>query len=123
MPEGWSAEFSSPWRSLRYPVGDPDHTWGFNATRIVQRTQEETLWRAWDREGGGFDRVSQAGVLAGLDQAPNPGITIEAKPFLLGGRSQDRNDVGDLTTSNELDPYAARRWRISSIARAALLLR
>jgi hypothetical protein len=103
VPEGWSAEFAIPWRSLRYPVGDPDHTWGFNATRIVQRTQEETLWRAWDREGGGFDRVSQAGVLAGLDQAPNPGITIETKPFLLGGRNRDRNDAGTLEGSNELD--------------------
>lgn len=83
-PEGWSAEFSIPWQTLRYPR-DATAGWGLNVARVIQRENEQLLWRAWDREGGGFERMSQAGRLTGLDGLPRPRTNIEVKPYALGG--------------------------------------
>ena len=49
--------------SLRYPSSASPDGWGINVWRIVRRNNEETLWTAWSRDGGGFHRVSQAGRL------------------------------------------------------------
>jgi hypothetical protein len=87
IPGGWSAEFIIPWRSLRY-ADAPDQEWGFNVYRSIPRLQEESLWQAWARDGGGFNRVSQAGTLRGLEDLPPPRITVEAKPFGLASRRQ-----------------------------------
>ena len=62
-----SAEFAIPWPSLRYPDAAEDQPWGLNVFRVIRRKNEETLWRAWQREGGGFTRVS--GNTSGL--SPN----------------------------------------------------
>ena len=67
------------------------------------RKKEDVLWRSWDREGGGFDRVSQAGHLTGLENLPRSGLNIEAKPFVLGGSTQARDESGGLPRENELD--------------------
>ena len=102
IPEGWSAEFAIPWRSLRFPSAQVQQ-WGLNVTRFVQRTQEETLWRSWVRDGGGFQRVSQAGTLDGLRDLPRPAVNAEVKPYLLGSRTQAPDDAGALTARNDVD--------------------
>ncbi|MDT8340362.1 MAG: DUF5916 domain-containing protein [Longimicrobiales bacterium] len=99
-PTGWSAEFLIPWRSLRYPA-DRVQTWGLNVMRFVQRTQEETLWRGWERDGGGFRRVSRAGPLTGLADLPRRPFNLEAKPFLLGRRTQERAPGADHLDATE----------------------
>jgi hypothetical protein len=101
-PEGWSTEFAIPWRSLRFS-SDAVQRWGINVTRFVQRTQEETMWRSWEREGGGFERVSRAGTLAGMANLPRSGINLEAKPFLLGSRTQTRRGAGDHPVDGDVD--------------------
>jgi hypothetical protein len=93
-PEGWSAEFAIPWRTLRYPDASPDRIWGLNVFRIIRRKNEETLWRSWRREGEGFHRVSQAGHLAGLSDLPRQGLNVETKPFVLVGASRELDDDG-----------------------------
>ncbi|HSG49369.1 MAG TPA: DUF5916 domain-containing protein, partial [Longimicrobiales bacterium] len=102
IPEGWSAEFAIPWRSLRFSSA-PEQTWGLNVTRFVQRTQEETLWRSWVRDGGGFERVSGAGALQGMTDLPRPTLNAEVKPFLLGSRTQAPDGAGELAAKNEMD--------------------
>ncbi len=92
--EGWSAEFSIPWRTLRYPP-DASAGWGLNVARVIQRENEQLLWQAWDREGGGFERMSQAGRLTGLEGLPRPRTNIEVKPYSLGGLRWTRADTGD----------------------------
>ena len=85
--DGWSAEFSIPFRTLRVPPDGRD--WGLNVTRFVARKQEQALWTSWDREGGGFERVSLAGRLSGLSGLPRSRFNVEAKPFVLGaGRAE-----------------------------------
>ena len=98
--EGWSAEFRIPLRTLRYP-NDSGEPWGFNVFRMIRRKNERVLWQAWSRDNGGFHRVSQAGDLEGIRDLPATGMNLEAKPYLLGGFEQERNDDGDLATSSE----------------------
>ncbi len=92
IDEGWSAEFAIPWRTLRYP-SDSGQGWGFNVARVIQRENEQVLWRAWEREGGGFEKVSRAGRLTGLVDLPRPGTNLEVKPYALGGLRWTRNQA------------------------------
>ena len=101
-PDGWSAEFAIPWRTLRYPAAAPDEPWGVNVLRIIRRKNEEALWRAWEREGGGLHRVSRAGHLTGLADLPRQGLNLETKPFVLGGRRQEADDLGVIGSSRTL---------------------
>jgi hypothetical protein len=80
---GWSAEFAIPFRTLRYPAGEAQQTWGFNVARITRRNNEESLWTAWSRDNGGMHRISRAGHLSGLARLPRSGLALEAKPYLL----------------------------------------
>jgi hypothetical protein len=101
-PDGWSAEFQIPWQTLRYPADG--RAWGFNVFRMVQRTQEEMLWRSWEREGGGFHRVSRAGHLLGLEDLPRAGLNLEAKPFVLAGVTQRLDPAsGERPSDGEAD--------------------
>lgn len=97
--EGWSAEFAIPWRTLRYPEASGDEPWGINVFRIIRRKNEETLWQSWQREGGGFHRVSRAGHLTGLVDLPHQGLNLEMKPFVLVGRRQEANNAGAISAS------------------------
>jgi hypothetical protein len=95
-PEGWSAEFAIPFRTLRYPRNGSG-TWGFNVARMVRRKGEETLWSGWSRDDGGLHRVSQAGELTGLDSLPPVGLALDVKPYLLTGHIREINDQGVTT--------------------------
>lgn len=89
--DGWSAEFAIPLATLRYPEGRT--VWGLNVSRMIRRKNEETLWQSWERDGGGFMRVSRAGHLTGLDDLPREGRTIEVKPYTLGAFDHERVDA------------------------------
>ena len=93
-PEGWSAEFAIPFRSLRYPVSERPSSWGFNVERMIRRKDEDTLWSAWTRAEGGLHRVSRAGLLEGLQDLPRSRFNLELKPFALGGMTQERGGPG-----------------------------
>ena len=96
-PDGWSAEFAIPFRTLRYPSESTGAPWGFNVYRIIRRKNEEVLWSAWSRDNEGFHRVSRAGHLAGLTDLPRTGVNLEFKPYLLSGAIQEQG-VADLHT-------------------------
>ncbi len=66
--DGWSAELAIPFRTLSFRPGR-DRTWGLNLGRSRRATLERSFW------SGPLDelyRVSQAGLLRGLDLAPPP---------------------------------------------------
>jgi Domain of unknown function (DUF5916) len=113
VPEGWSAEIAIPFRSLRYPSASsgPDG-WGINVWRIVRRTNEETLWTAWSRDGGGFQRVSQAGRLVGLANLPRSGLNLEVKPYGLAGLTQEPRDGGSLRSTRDFDAGLDAKWEV-----------
>lgn len=100
-PEGWSAEMAIPFRTLRYPAGSAE-PWGFNVYRMIRRKNEEVLWRSYSRDNEGFRRISRAGHVDGLTDLPRPGLNLEVKPYVLGGSTQERNEVTGETPA-ELD--------------------
>jgi hypothetical protein len=62
---GWEAEFSIPFKTLRYEAGQ-SQTWGVNALRIIRRRNEQAFLAAVPR-GYNIHRVSVAGKLNGLN--------------------------------------------------------
>jgi hypothetical protein len=110
--EGWSAEFAIPFRTLRFPAGSDEQTWGFNVERMIRRKNEETLWSAWTRGEGGLNRVSQAGNLVGLGGLPRSSLNLDVKPYGLVGVTRERQDDGlvptERTTSFGLDA----KWEV-----------
>ena len=96
VPEGWSAEFAIPFRSLRYPDIAGQQAWGFDVERVVRRRNEDTLWSAWSRAEGGLNRVSGAGHLTGLQDLPRSSANVELRPFGLAGATR-RPPEGDDT--------------------------
>ena len=111
VPEGWSAEIEIPFRSLRYPSTSPEG-WGINVWRMMRRHNEETLWTAWSRDGGGFPRVSQAGRLLGLTGLPRSGLNLEVKPYGLAGFTQEPEVDGALHTSRDGNIGLDAKWEV-----------
>ena len=62
---GWSAEFAIPFTSLKFAAGS-GREWGINFGRERRRTLE---FSSWSGPLDNIARVSQAGVLVGLDVA------------------------------------------------------
>jgi len=63
VPEGWTAEFAIPFKSLRFETGE-GQTWGFNFGRFYPRRLERSFW------AGPLERprmVSRFGRLTGLN--------------------------------------------------------
>ncbi len=111
--EGWSAEFSIPFRTLRYPVNASGSPWGLNVYRIIRRKNEEVLWSGWSRDNGGFQRVSRSGHLEGLTDLPRSGRNVELKPYLLGGGTQEQ-EVAGVDTDPELELGIDAKYEVRS---------
>jgi hypothetical protein len=75
---GYEVEIRIPFRSLRYPGGGPQ-TWGFNVTRVVQRTGYTDTWTDVRRANASF--LGQEGAIGGLRDMRH-GVTVEAQPFV-----------------------------------------
>jgi len=103
VPEGWSAELAIPLRTLRYPEDDGSEPWGFNVVRAIRRKNEEVLWQSWSRDNEGFQRVSRAGHLTGMEDLPRYGINVELKPFALAGTRQERQEDGEIPLDRQLE--------------------
>jgi hypothetical protein len=101
--DGWSAEFSIPLRTLRYPEDSEGEPWGFNVVRAIRRNNETVLWQSWSRDNEGFVRVSTAGHLTGMENLPRYGINAELKPFVLGGFRQELDDNGDTPVERQTE--------------------
>lgn len=66
---GWYAEMAIPLSQLRFPTSVGEATWGLNVCRVIIRKNEDAYWVPYPREWGmgGFARLSNAGVLTGLE--------------------------------------------------------
>ena len=86
---GWSAEFSIPFRTLRFPKKSIQD-WGVNFQRNIRHNNEIVYWAKLPRQFNLY-RVSMAGTLEGLE-VPNP-RNLKIMPYALGQTSVDR--IGD----------------------------
>lgn len=82
---GWSAEFSIPFKNLRYARGG-EQTWGLNMQRNIRRKKEVAYWSPLPRQYT-ILRVSRAGVLQGVRTPAQKNLKLT--PYVLG--SSDRN--------------------------------
>ncbi len=80
--QGWSAEFSIPFKILRFS-GAEEQVWGINFERIIKRKNESVYWSGWERDFG-FYNISQAGHLEGLIDIKQA-ERLRVRPYLLGG--------------------------------------
>jgi hypothetical protein len=81
-PDGWTAEFRIPFKTLRFAGGDA-HTWGINFGRRVRRKNEVSYWSPVSRAYSIY-RASSDGDLTGLPSLKQ-GRNLRVKPFVLGG--------------------------------------
>ena len=95
-PDGWTAEFRIPFRTLRFDPG-VDQSWGVNFSRRIRWKNEITFWAPVPRAYN-LMRVSMAGNLTGLHPG-RAGRDIRVKPYLLSttlrepGRTGFENDL------------------------------
>ena len=83
--DGWTATIEIPFSTLNFR-GASDVKWGINFRRFIRRKNEEDEWSGYRRVYG-FWRVSQAGVLGGLEDIKS-GRTLVVKPYgLVGARN------------------------------------
>jgi hypothetical protein len=107
-PRGYEIEIRIPFRSLRYPGSGPQ-SWGFNATRVVQRTGYTDTWTDVRRANASF--LGQEGALGGLHDMRH-GVTIEAQPFVTATADGSRNDGSGRFTREDVDPDAGVNLRL-----------
>ena len=82
---GWSAEFSIPFKNLRYAKGG-EQSWGLNMQRNIRRKKEVAYWSPLPRQYN-ILRVSRAGVLQGIKTPTQRNLKVT--PYVLG--SSERN--------------------------------
>ena len=77
---GWTLEIAIPFSTLNF---DPTATaWGINFQRSVRRKAEESLWTGWALNQGLF-RLSNTGLVTGLNENVTQGIGLDVRPYAL----------------------------------------
>jgi Domain of unknown function (DUF5916)/Carbohydrate family 9 binding domain-like len=102
--KGWYIEIEIPLSQLRFKTTIGESTWGLNLCRILFRKNEEAYWVPFPREWGanGFARVSNAGVLEGLNDL-KARRRIEFVPFLSPTLSKDFGSVPAAAQGSKAD--------------------
>lgn len=90
-PDGWSAEFRIPFRTLRFVPG-ADQRWGINFSRRIRRKNEIAFWAPVPRSFN-LTRLSLAGDLTGLEPG-QAGRDIRVKPYVLTTTLRDVGGAG-----------------------------
>ena len=105
---GYEVEIRIPFRSLRFPSSQPQ-SWGFNVTRVVQRTGYTDTWTDVRRANASF--LGQEGALGGLRDLKH-GIAIEAQPFVTASANGSRDDLTGEFERDDVDPDAGLNFRL-----------
>ncbi|MBN2265981.1 MAG: carbohydrate binding family 9 domain-containing protein [Candidatus Aminicenantes bacterium] len=96
-PDGWSAEMSIPFKSLRFSANKLD-VWGVNFERYIYRLKETDFWTDVDRD---LPRLQQSGELCGLTGL-RPGYNLEFFPY-AGIRTSKQEGETDTKAAAGLD--------------------
>jgi hypothetical protein len=108
-PDGWSAEYAIPFKTLRFPEGDAQE-WGMNMVRWARRANETSTWAPVPRQFTHYN-VAYAGRLTGITNA-QPGRNLQIKPFLTG--QTGRNAPAGSTWDSDADGGVDLKWGITS---------
>ncbi|HRK79954.1 MAG TPA: DUF5916 domain-containing protein [Saprospiraceae bacterium] len=109
---GWSAEFSIPFKSLRYELPPDGQTasWGFSASRLARRTYEQTVFPPVPQSFSPY-RMTYAARLEGLE-LPKPALNLRINPYALYNfeKRGDEPDAGTAKIGADL------KWAVNSHA-------
>ncbi|HEV7364649.1 MAG TPA: DUF5916 domain-containing protein [Gemmatimonadales bacterium] len=105
---GYEVEIRIPFRSLRYPGSGPQ-AWGFNVTRVVQRTGYVDTWTDVRRANASF--LGQEGAIGGLRDLKH-GVTVEAQPFVTATANGNRDAVSGDFIREDVNPDAGLNFRL-----------
>jgi hypothetical protein len=105
---GYEIEVRIPFKSLRYPSGGPQE-WGFNVTRVVQRTGYTDTWTDVRRANASF--IGQEGAIGGLHDMRH-GVTVEAQPFVTATADGTRNGLSGNFDRQDVNPDAGLNLRL-----------
>jgi hypothetical protein len=105
---GYEIEIRIPFKSLRYPGSGPQ-TWGFNVTRVVQRTGYTDTWTDVRRANASF--LGQEGAIGGLHDLKG-GVAIEAQPFVTATANGYRDSLNGAFAREDLNPDAGLNLRL-----------
>ena len=100
VDDGFTAELSIPFKSLRYPArgGDIAHTWGFQIVRRIRDKDETVVWSPVSRDVAGF--LPQMGLLSGITGL-STSRNIELQPTFTGVQFGSLNtDTGRIVDSD-----------------------
>ena len=104
---GYVVEIRIPFKSLRYPSGEPQ-SWGLNVTRVVQRTGYTDTWTDVRRANASF--LGQEGAIGGLRDLKR-GVAVEAQPFVTATANGAREATGAFDRER-VDPDAGLNLRL-----------
>jgi Domain of unknown function (DUF5916) len=107
-PDGYQVEIRIPFKSLRYPSGEPQ-SWGFNVTRVVKRTGYTDTWTDARRANASF--LGQEGAIGGLHDLKR-GIAVEAQPFVTATANGARDEVTETFDRESVNPDAGLNLRL-----------
>ena len=105
---GYEVEIRIPFKSLRYPGGQPQ-SWGFNVTRVVQRTGYTDTWTDVRRANASF--LGQEGAISGLHDLKR-GVAVDAQPFVTATADGSRDVAGGEFIRDDVNPDAGLNFRL-----------
>ncbi|MCI0412033.1 carbohydrate binding family 9 domain-containing protein [bacterium] len=108
--DGYTVEFLIPFRSLRFPRGSKEQTWGLDVVRMYPRGQRYRIGlNLQDRNKNCY--LCQDSSLTGF-QGITPGRNLELDPTFTSSSTQDREDVpeGDFKNDWSAEPGLTLSW-------------
>ena len=90
-PDRWVAEFSIPFRTVRYREGDRE--WGINFSRLDLKSNEKSGWAPVPRQFQSAN-LAYTGTLAWEDPPPPAGVRFSLIPY-VSGKLTHQVDAGE----------------------------
>lgn len=116
LPNGWSAEFAIPFKSLRYelPKEGEEVTWGFTASRLARRTYEQTVFPPIPQAFSPY-RMTYAARLEGLE-LPKPALNLRLNPYFLYSFEKRIVNGAEIPGTNDPKLGGDAKWAVNSHA-------
>ena len=106
---GYVVEVRVPFKSLRFPSGDPQ-TWGINVVRNIQATGYEDTWTDARRATASF--LGESGTFTGIERIER-GITTEVQPFVTAQWNGARAFPSNEFEREDLNPDAGVNLKVA----------
>ncbi len=90
-PDYWVAEFSIPFRTIRYREGDSE--WGINFSRLDLKTNEKSSWAPVPRQFPSAN-LAYTGTLVWDSPPPASGVRFSLIPY-VSGKATHRKEAGE----------------------------